>query len=500
MLTRGLQVLSRWWHRLSRWWHPLSRWWHPLSRWWHPLSRWWHPLSRWWHSLSGRLSLMATLVLLVFLAVLSGVLERAYRTSLDEAKARELQVHIYTLLAVAEPDGDSLQLPYILPEQRFNQPDSGLIGAVIDARGRVIWRSQSALSLPNFSTTPLPLPLRQGQQVFAEIHLPGNTAAYSSFRQGIAWGLDSELQFTFMVLEDATPLYAQVNQFNSTLWRWLALGSLALIAVQLLVLRWGLAPLRGVARALKNMQQGGSDTLQGNFPRELVPLTDNLNLLIENERRQREKTRHTLADLAHSLKTPLAVLKGMDVTRDPRGAQSALAEQVQRMDSIISYQLKRAVAGSPKSILRGVAVQPLAEKIFTALDKVYREKHVDAELLCDDAVLFYGDEGDLMEMLGNLLDNGYKYGGGKLLAKISNGANDRGLEIVIADNGPGLSEAQWQQVIQRGVRADQQQQGQGIGLAVVVDIVESYHGEIAIVPPAQRGLENLGGLTLRVVL
>ncbi|WP_288130456.1 ATP-binding protein [Microbulbifer sp.] len=437
-------------------------------------------LSRWLHSLSGRLSMMATLVLLVFLAVLSGVLEKAYRTSLDEAKARELQLHIYTLLAVAEPDGDSLHLPLNLPEQRFNQPDSGLIGAVMDARGRVIWRSQSALSLPNFSALPLPLPLRQGQEVFAEIHLPDLSAPYSSFRQGIAWGLDNELLFTFVILEDATPLLAQVEQFSSTLWRWLGLGALALIAVQLLVLSWGLVPLRSVARALKDMQQGGSDRLQGNFPRELVPLTDNLNLLIENERRQREKTRHTLADLAHSLKTPLAVLKGMDLRGNPADNQMVLSEQVQRMDSIISYQLQKAVASSPKSILRGVAVKPLAEKILSALDKVYRNKTVDAELLCEDGVIFHGDEGDLMEMLGNLLDNGYKYGNGKLLVEIENTRGEHELRIVVADNGPGLTQEQWQQVIQRGVRADQQQHGQGIGLAVVVDIVENYRGTIGV--------------------
>ncbi|MBY6213163.1 histidine kinase [Microbulbifer agarilyticus] len=457
-------------------------------------------LSGWIHSLSGRLSLMATLVLLVFLVVLSGVLEKAYRTSLDESKARELQLHIYTLLAVAEPDGDNLLLPLNLPEPRFNQPDSGLIGAVMDARGRVIWRSPSALSLPNFSELPLPLPLRQGQQVFAEIQLPGSTVPYSSFRQGIAWGLDNELQFTFVVLEDAGPLQAQVYQFNTTLWRWLGIGALALIAVQLLVLHWGLAPLRQVTSALKNMQRGGADTLQGKFPKELVPLTDNLNLLIENERRQREKTRNTLGDLAHSLKTPLAVLKGMDVAANPQAAQQALAEQVERMDGIISYQLKRAVATSPKSILRGVAVQPMAEKILSALDKAYRDKTIDAELLCDPSVLFYGDEGDLMEMLGNLLDNGYKYGGGKLLVSAKNTDDRRGLEIIIADNGPGLTEDQWQQVVQRGVRADEQQQGQGIGLAVVVDIVESYHGSIAIAAPSETAEEDLGGLTLRVAL
>lgn len=442
-------------------------------------------MSSWFHSLKGRLSLVTSLVLVVFLAMVSGVLQHAYRSSLDEAKQRELQLHVYTLLAVAEPEGDSLRFPPVLPEQRFNQPDSGLVGAVTDQRGRVIWRSASALALPQLPSHPLP----QGRQAFGEVRLPGEAGRYISFRQGVAWGLDNEQQFTFLVLEDAAPLAAQMEQFRSTLWRWLGLGALLLVLTQWLVLRWGLAPLRSVARALKAMQQGGSDRLEGRFPRELRPLTDNLNLLIENERRQREKTRHTLADLAHSLKTPLAVLKGLNFSGDPRDAYQTLVEQVQRMDSIISYQLQRAVASSPKSILRGVPVAPLVRKILEALEKVYRDKPCEVQLDCDEDTLFYGDEGDLMELLGNLLDNGYKYGAGRLEVEIGNGDDGRKLHIRVADNGPGLDGEQWRKVTQRGVRADQQQPGQGIGLAVVMDIVESYEGEISAVPRPEGGTE-----------
>lgn len=442
-------------------------------------------ISSWFNSLTGRLSLMATLVLLVFLLLLSSVLERAFRTSLLEAKERELQLHVYTLLAVAEPDGDSLHFPEQLPEQRFNQPASGLVGAVANAEGEVIWRSGSAIALRPFPVRPLP----QGERAFALFTGSVSGIEFSSFRQGVAWGLDDEQQFTFLVLEDAAPLRAQVRQFRETLWRWLALGSLALILMQWLVLRWGLSPLRRVTQELKKMQRGGSERLEGEFPRELVPLTDNLNLLVENERRQREKTRHTLADLAHSLKTPLAVLKGIDLSGDARAAKQTHAEQVQRMDRIISYQLQRAVASSPKSILRGVPVAPLAQKILDALDKVYRDKSVATQLHCDQDTLFYGDEGDLMELLGNLLDNGYKYGGGRLVVDIRNGEDDRHLQIRVSDNGPGISEARWQQVIQRGVRADQQQPGQGIGLAVVVDIVHSYQGEISVAQSPEGGAE-----------
>ncbi|PCO06346.1 histidine kinase [Microbulbifer flavimaris] len=445
--------------------------------------------SGWLHSLKGRLSLLTTAVLVVFLLLISGVLEHAFRTSLDAAKQRELQLHIYTLLVVAEPDGDSLRFPPVLPEQRFNQPDSGLIGAVTDARGRVIWRSESALTLPQLPTHPLP----QGREAFGTVAIPG-VGDYMSLRQGIAWGLDNELQFTFVVLEDAEPLRAQVAQFRATLWRWLGLGALLLILSQWLVLRWGLAPLRQVAMSLKEMQQGGSDRLEGRFPRELKPLTDNLNLLIENERRQREKTRHTLADLAHSLKTPLAVLKGLNFTSDHRAAYRALIEQVQRMDSIISYQLQRAVTSSPKSILRGVPVAPILQKILDALEKVYRASPVEVEVQCENEPLFYGDEGDLMELLGNLLDNAHKYGNGRIRVHIANGEDGRRLHVQVADNGPGIDTDAWQSITRRGVRADQQQPGQGIGLAVVVDIVSSYEGEIEV------SASDLGGAKISVTV
>ncbi|SDJ59837.1 ATP-binding protein [Microbulbifer yueqingensis] len=445
--------------------------------------------SFWFNSLKGRLLLVTTLVLVAFLVFISTVLEHAYRTSLAEAKKRELQLHVYTLLAVAEPEGDSLRLPPALPEQRFNQPDSGLVGVVADQRGRIIWRSESALAMDQLPSHPLP----QGREVFAQMNL-GDSGLYSTFRQGVAWGLDNEQRYTFIVLEDATPLLAQVEQFRSTMWRWLGLGALLLIVTQWLVMRWGLAPLRSVARALQEMQRGGSDRLQGNFPRELRPLTDNLNLLIENERRQRDKTRNTLADLAHSLKTPLAVLKGLNFSRDPREAYTNLIEQVQRMDSIISYQLQRAVASSPKSILRGVEVRPLLDKILGALEKVYRDKPAEVTVDCGEKALFYGDEGDLMELLGNLLDNAYKYGDGRISVRVANGEDGRSLHIAVADNGPGISEEYWHRVTQRGVRADQQQQGQGIGLAVVVDIVESYKGEISVAE------SDLGGAEIRVDL
>ncbi|GMG88536.1 ATP-binding protein [Biformimicrobium ophioploci] len=439
------------------------------------------------HSLKGRLALVASVVLLAFLILVTGVFVRAYQASLDEAKQRELKLHIYNLLAAAEDEGDGrLQLPPAMPEARFNQPESGLIGTVVNDAGEVIWRSESALTAGGLQIEPL----EQGAEKFV-----ANQDGFAQMAMGVGWGLESEYRFTFSVFEDVSSTRAQVEQFRGTIWRWLGVGAALLLLVLWLVLRWGLAPLQEVARSLKKIQQGEAEKLEGDFPAELRPLTENLNLLVDNERRQRQRYRNTLADLAHSLKTPLAVLKGVDGSP---GSLELIRDQVARMDQLVSYQLQRAVTNAPRTILRGIAIRPIAEKLVRALEKVYASRDIEISLECAPQLLFHGDEGDLMELLGNLLDNACKYGGGVVRIEVAPEQGEYGLSFVVADNGPGLTGQQWQQVLARGVRADEQQSGQGIGLAVVSDIVESYGGEIALL--AGDAPQSLGGATIRIQL
>jgi two-component system sensor histidine kinase PhoQ len=167
------------------------------------------------------------------------------------------------------------------------------------------------------------------------------------------------------------------------------------------------------------------------------------------------------------------------------------------MNQIVSYQLQRAVQTNNRSALaRQVQVKPVAEKVLDALAKVYRDKSVSLVKLLDEDAVFYGDERDLLEVLGNVLDNAFKYGRGEVSIRASVENHDSsGLQIVIEDNGPGISIEKQEYVLQRGARADTLVQGQGIGLAVVTDIVGSYGGTIEV------GSSNLGGakITMRFV-
>lgn len=434
-------------------------------------------------SLKGRFFGVASLVMVVFLGATGWILDQAYRNSLTEAKRQELKLHIHTLLVVAEPSGKALYLPEQLPEARFNQLSSGLYAIVKRRDGDAFWRSASALGV----TLPASESLKRGQQRFQL--LPQRE--WFVFSHGYSWDVpgQTDREFTFTVYENSTGYLSQVNEFRITLWQWLGGAAVLLLLVQVGVMQWGLAPVRRIERDLHAIEQGQADQLAGDYPTELKGLAASLNILVANERRQRDRYRHTMGDLAHSLKTPLAVLNGLNFDQPSEDVRGQIQEQVGRMNQIVGYQLQRAVATSPKSVLKGVPVKPALEKMIRSLEKVYRDKDLNIKLDAGDNTLFHGDEGDLMEILGNLLDNACKYGHGKVhvSAHMEEDGHQR-LQIVVDDNGPGIAESRRGEILQRGVRADSRDLGQGIGLAVVNDIVNAYNGELAIAES-----ETLGG-------
>jgi two-component system sensor histidine kinase PhoQ len=255
-------------------------------------------------------------------------------------------------------------------------------------------------------------------------------------------------------------------------------------------LRWGLRPLRGVARELNAIESGRQEKLQGVYPKEIKRLTDNLNSLIQHERAQQVRYRNALGDLAHSLKTPLAVMRGA-LSGDQSQLPATIEDQVARMDSIVAYQLQRAATSGMKNpMATPIQILPIMEKIVAALNKVHHEKGVSTEISVPDSVTFPGDEGDLMELLGNLIDNAYKWCRQKV--KISAVARDGRLIITIEDDGSGIEPSQAKTILQRGVRTDEAVPGHGIGLAIVRDIVEAYQGAI------EAGRSSLGGAMIRV--
>jgi two-component system, OmpR family, sensor histidine kinase PhoQ len=428
-----------------------------------------------WRSLKGRL-LLASLLLLPLLLWLGGsYLERSYRLSLEAAQGERLQLRVLTLLAEAEYDGD-LWLPEELLDRRFNQPGSGLYAWVSDTTGELLWASSSTPGLASdllVPVNPLPAPGRPGTEA---------GGGWLRVSHTVLWATDDgdDVPLVFTVLESDAPVAAQLASYRRSLMIGLGGAALLLVLAQAIILGWSLRPLRQLGADIARIEAGDAEQLPGAYLTELNPVTDNLNTLLQGEQQRRERVRNTLSDLAHSLKTPLAVMRSADSTSADYPTQ--VGQKVDEMEQIVSYQLKRA-AGVEQHLLQRVPIAPVAERLRATLLKVYAAGAPNITVAVPDDAEFRGDERDLMEMLGNLMDNACKYGGGQVRVCSELG----GKRISVEDDGPGIPEDQRETLINRGARADSRREGQGIGLALVSDIAAACGGRLVI------GDSELGG-------
>lgn len=456
------------------------------------------------YSLQSRLLASVAILLASFLGLTGLVLDRAFRTSVEAGVSEQLRVQIYVMLAAVDEADGEFYFSESLQEPRFSQIGSGLYGFLSSPDEGVLLKTQSALDI-ELPLDMLNFGLERGETRFDQVELSADTRYFLS-TYSVTWENRAE-PVLFTVLESPDLYLLEVNNFRRSLWSWLGGLAMLLLVLQLTVLRWGLSPLRTMSRELAAIESGSSDSLQARYPRELEQVTSNLNLLIQTERKQQQRYRTTLGDLAHSLKTPLAVMQGeidnIDSQEQPdsRNASShqTLQEQLDRMNQLVSYQLQRAVKSEASpSLSRHVPVATLVAGLCRALEKVYRDKPVVISQYIDPQLMFQGDERDLMEVMGNVLDNACKYGDGQVRVSSVTAAEilkalppenrsgffadkaDNQILLLIEDNGDGVDDSLQQQVLERGVRLDTLKQGQGIGLAVVNDIVQSYGGQVAI--------------------
>jgi two-component system sensor histidine kinase PhoQ len=442
-------------------------------------------------SLNGRLIVSASVVLAAFLGVAGVALDRAFAESALARVTDRLQSRIYALIAAAEPDNGALELPQALPEPRLSVPLSGVYAQLTDASGRVLWHSQSSLGVD----ISYPKARSPGVAVFSTSRDSQGEKLFA-LAYGLMWAFPDgdDKAFTFQVAEARAPYEAEIARFRGTLWLWLAGAGLLLLAVQGAVLRWSLSPLRRLAREVADIESGKKHDLEGPYPRELERLTQNLNLLVAHSRSQLERYRNALGDLAHSLKTPLAVLRNeVEAMANSSASRATLAEQVARMDRTVDYQLQRAAASGRTALTPSVNVAGVIERIRGTLLKVYAEKGISVEVALDKDLRFKGDEGDLTEIFGNLLDNACKWGRGKV--RVQGERNGQRLELRVEDDGPGLPDTALESYRARGARGDVSVPGQGIGLAIVDELVtQVYGGRLETFQSA------LGGAGLKIVL
>jgi len=434
-------------------------------------------------SLNARVAFSAGIVLAIFIVLSAFALERAFRDSARSARQERLLAQVYLLMAAAEVDAQGrLTLGNGQSDPRLDLPASGLYAMILDPSGAVVWRSRSALSLH----LPVPAMLAPNVQRFDEISA---SEGLRLFQQcfGVSWATSGgSYPFSFCVMEDLAPFEQQLSVYRHSLWAWQSAMGVLLLAVLWLTLHWGLSPLRRVADELGKLEAGRQQQITGDYPTELRGLTDNLNALLARERAQQQRYRNALADLAHSLKTPLALMRG--ALRSVPGEASTpgtLGEQIERMDRIVGYQLQRASTAGQRTLASPLPVRPVVDRLASALGKVHADKRIEIDVAVEAGLHARIDDGDLTELLGNVLDNAFKWSQRRV--RVSAALEAGALVLQIEDDGPGIEPARAHEVLERGVRADETVPGHGIGLAVVRDIVQAYDGRIDV------GRSSLGG-------
>lgn len=421
------------------------------------------------------------MVLVLFLVSTGFFLDRAYRASVLSGVEEQLKLVVYAVMGSVEEEDGRLFVVEGLSEPRLARPDSGLYAQVRDDLSGPLWASASLTTTDILFTSEFSEP---GAFVFSE------RGAHFILSYTVIWeGLESE-RVTFLAATDQAPVNRSIRQFRGTLGTGFAVSMVFCVFAQLAALRWGLRPLHDMAAEVAALEKGEREKLSAAYPLELQGLASNLDRFVEHEQRSRSRYRNALEDLAHSLKTPLAVVRNSLLDAQPDKA--LLGEQLERMTTTVRHQLSKASARGPVVVGQAVNIGQQVSRLIRAVETAYVEKGIEVETNLSETAIARGDESDFLEIFGNLIENAFKYTRSKV--QISVTSHDGKVLAIIADDGHGIPLARRAEVLNRGKRLDEIEPGQGIGLAVVADLINLYQGQLSI------GESDLGGALLEVSL
>lgn len=403
------------------------------------------------------------------------------------AERTTLEAYFYSLLAAAEPTQNGLGMPVFVGQPEFNQIDSGFYGWITDKSNDVIWRSPSdkytflnePLQLPDSSHPILrKLPNTKPDTGLSRFYtVKTDTHIFFIYQYATIWDInDKDDEFLFTLAHASTQFNQELRQFKKTLTIWLSVLILIILLAQSVIFKWGLHPLENIAQQIKKLEKGEINNLRGKFPYEVTPIVNNLNQLLIHEQAQRKRYKNTLSDLAHSLKTPLASIKSQLSNHAHLDAE--IEDQIRRMSDIIEHQLRRAsnISSQTGVVKEATNLHNVVQRLINSLNKVYFEKNMTAINAVSESGVHFIDEHDAMELFGNIVENAYKYGNKSI--RVSSYSNNETIEIKIEDDGKGVEDTQFESILKRGARADTATSGQGIGLAISIDITSSYDGSL----------------------
>lgn len=446
-------------------------------------------------SLTQRLLVGALVWVLCSVAVAGFLLNQLFKQHVEDQLHKELNMHLQQLITQVDVDLESqqLQLKQPLSDPRFEQPLGGLYWQVSAAHA-VASNTLYSRSLWDESLSP---PTSAGEYwgsytdpSLGHVYVLGKTVTFSDEMV--------HPSYQFWVAAQDELIAEPIQRFG-----WMLALSLVVLGAVLVIgvwwqLRLGLRPLRQLRARLVAVHEGHSATIEGQYPQEIQPLVSEFNRVLHSNAQVVERARTQVGNLAHAVKTPLTVLANFARKNDPKLAQLVL-EQVAATQEQVAYQLSRArAAAAVKTVGVRTLVVPAVQSINKVLQRAYDPKAVQLRLKAPQAELYFkGEAQDLHELLGNILDNAFKWCHSSIEITITRQSNVDGLSklsLIIDDDGAGLAAEHYETIFKRGVRADEITPGTGLGLAIAADLVQLYGGEISAKP------SPLGGLRVQILL
>lgn len=442
-------------------------------------------------ALRTRILILAVCLSVIILPAITWLLDQSHFQSLITATKQKGEAYIYSLIAEAEPSDEELYVGDMLPPA-LQQEDSGVFAVIADNE-KILWRSTSSISYPNIQLESFPKSsIKDGELHAFDWFINGNKVLAQQI--SVSFEIqENVVPLTIYLLHDIVSIQAQQQSFRNTLLSGTAVTALTFIISLSLGFWWFFKPIKQLDQAIVKVETGESNRVSGNYPQELTNLVTDLNLLLSNQERQKLRYTKSLSDLTHALKTPLAILHTSPLAKEPE-----TLSQLNQINNTIEHQLKRVSIGSEQIWKKQTLIKPLLSQLVNAMEKIYRDKELMITLMCDDMTYFNGEEADFMEIIGNLLDNACKASNSAI--QLTAHVDSDKLTMNIEDDGCGIDDEQKNTLFLRGARLDNYQQGHGVGMAIVNDLVNDYFGTIIVKDSDLGGAHFIVSLPTKVAI
>jgi signal transduction histidine kinase len=452
------------------------------------------------NSLALRLFFSATTWTVVILVVTGIVLSSIYRSAVERAFDRRLGVYLRTLVAdVAAPEENTDKFPQSIGEPLFDLPLSGWYWQVtrLDAptpdvrSSRSLWDA-TLPQIADLSVSWVPGSARQG-------YVDGPEGQQLRIVERTI-DLGEEGRFLVAVAGDANEIDEETHSFDSALVITFGVLGIVLLLTTTFQVRFGLAPLKRISEGLAAIRSGTAERLEGAFPVEIAPLARETNALIDANREIVTRARTHVGNLAHALKTPISVMMNEATTHGGEPFASKVREQTEIMRDQVARHLERARLAARVAVIGTVTdVRPVVFALARTMEKIHHHRGIVIDIDAAEGARFRGEQQDLEEMVGNLVDNACKWAQARVAVEVFSEKPDprddrRVVRIVVDDDGPGLSPQQREQVARRGRRLDETKPGSGLGLSIVVELASLYGGGLTL------GTAPIGGLRAELVV